>query len=66
MTLFKFKITKNKQNDKLSSLVTIATFPALSGHIWLLVTILDSKDKEDSYHDIEFFWIALDKRKTLN
>jgi len=63
VTLFKFKLTENKQNYKLSSLVAAAAFQVLSGPIWLVVTILDNTEEEYSYHDRKLCGGALNKRK---
>lgn len=41
-----FKLIKAKCNEKLSSLVPLATFEGLISYMWLVANLLDSIDTE--------------------
>lgn len=54
MLLFKIKLIKLKYNLKYSSSLILAIFQVLNSPVWLPVTILDSADKEHSYHHLSW------------
>ena len=39
--------------------MTLVIFKVLNSHIWLVATILESKDTEHFHHHRDFYWITL-------
>lgn len=56
--MWQFKLTKVKENLNISSSVTPVTFQMFNSPMWLVATVLDSKDIEYFYNHRKFYWDA--------
>lgn len=56
--MWQFKLTKVKENLNISSSVIPVTFQMFNSPMWLVATVLDSKDIEYFYNHRKFYWDA--------
>lgn len=52
------KVNKSKQNQRVSSVVALATFRLFNSHMCLMATMMDNTDVKHFHHCRKFYWTA--------